>query len=606
MLRPALICLFLMLTPTLANAWWNEEWGFKKKITLDLQKLKQESINPPESAFGLIRLHTGNFLSFLELSDKGKDIRLLAGDEKTPLKFTIEKFDATNEMAFIWVKLPKEVLAAPEPSIWLYFGNPEAVDGQDIAGSQDPNQVLSYQFNGKTVKDATANANNPNQSTNTYSEGGLIADAAVFQGTQVVRIPSMPSLLMSSTTGWTIGAWLKTDQQATDAVVFQRTGTDSGTIALTIKGQALVIERTDASGANQVFTGQGAITPGAWHHVALAATADNFTLYLNGIAAGTFPVKTGEYNGEITLGADSTGGRGFVGMLDQFAIHKVARDANSIIFDVSMQGSSSALFTYGDDETPDSEEGGESYFMSTLNSVTIDGWVIIGILGVMFVISWIVMVVKAVVVSRIHKENMKFEEAFSKLGADDIATLDSAATGDVSQQQEEPHIFSLASDHATFSGSSLYRIYHVGVQEMNKRLKTKNISTPIHQQTLSSGAMAAVKASMDAVVVRELQKLNSQMVLLTIAISGGPFLGLLGTVVGVMITFAAIAVSGEVNVNSIAPGIAAALTATVAGLAVAIPALFGYNYLGSRIKVVSADMQVFVDEFIAKLAEQHT
>ena len=69
------------------------------------------------------------------------------------------------------------------------------------------------------------------------------------------------------------------------------------------------------------------------------------------------------------------------------------------------------------------------------------------------------------------------------------------------------------------------------------------------------------------------------MVLLTIAISGGPFLGLLGTVVGVMITFAAIAAAGDVNINAIAPGISAALLATVAGLAVAIPALFGYNYL---------------------------
>ena len=93
------------------------------------------------------------------------------------------------------------------------------------------------------------------------------------------------------------------------------------------------------------------------------------------------------------------------------------------------------------------------------------------------------------------------------------------------------------------------------------------------------------------------------MVLLTIAISGGPFLGLLGTVVGVMITFAAIAESGDVNVNAIAPGIAAALVATVAGLGVAIPALFGYNYLISRIKDLSVDMQVFVDEFTTKMAE---
>ncbi len=111
---------------------------------------------------------------------------------------------------------------------------------------------------------------------------------------------------------------------------------------------------------------------------------------------------------------------------------------------------------------------------------------------------------------------------------------------------------------------------------------------------------------MDGVLIRQMQKLNSQIVLLTIAISGGPFLGLLGTVVGVMIVFAEIAAVGDVNVKAIAPGIAAALVATAAGVGVAIPALFGYNYLGSRIKEISADMHVFVDEFVAKVAEQHS
>jgi biopolymer transport protein ExbB len=96
------------------------------------------------------------------------------------------------------------------------------------------------------------------------------------------------------------------------------------------------------------------------------------------------------------------------------------------------------------------------------------------------------------------------------------------------------------------------------------------------------------------------------MVLLTIAIAGGPFLGLLGTVVGVMITFAAIAAAGDVNVNAIAPGIAAALVATVAGLGVAIPSLFGYNYLASKIKELTTDMQVFVDEFVTRLAENYS
>ena len=106
-------------------------------------------------------------------------------------------------------------------------------------------------------------------------------------------------------------------------------------------------------------------------------------------------------------------------------------------------------------------------------------------------------------------------------------------------------------------------------------------------------------------LVREGQRLNKFVVLLTICISGGPFLGLLGTVIGVMITFAAIAAEGAVDVNNIAPGIAGALLATVAGLAVAIPALFGYNYILSKIKECQADMSVFIDEFVTRMAENY-
>ena len=122
---------------------------------------------------------------------------------------------------------------------------------------------------------------------------------------------------------------------------------------------------------------------------------------------------------------------------------------------------------------------------------------------------------------------------------------------------------------------------------------------------LSSQAIESIRAMLDSGFVHETQRLNRLMVMLTIAISGGPFLGLLGTVVGVMITFAAIAASGDVNVNAIAPGIAAALVATVAGLGVAIPSLFAYNYLITRIKDATSDMQVFVDELIARIAESY-
>jgi biopolymer transport protein ExbB len=122
---------------------------------------------------------------------------------------------------------------------------------------------------------------------------------------------------------------------------------------------------------------------------------------------------------------------------------------------------------------------------------------------------------------------------------------------------------------------------------------------------LTDSAVNSIRATLDALMLRVNQRLNSGIVLLTIAISGGPFLGLLGTVVGVMITFAAIAAAGDVNVNAIAPGIAAALVATVAGLAVAIPALFAYNWFAIKIKNISSDLAVFADEFLTRSAELH-
>jgi len=112
-----------------------------------------------------------------------------------------------------------------------------------------------------------------------------------------------------------------------------------------------------------------------------------------------------------------------------------------------------------------------------------------------------------------------------------------------------------------------------------------------------------MRAAVDGLFVAENQKLDKLMVILTIAISGGPFIGLLGTVIGVMTVFGGVAMAGDVNVNAIAPGIAAALLATIAGLTCAIPALFGYNYLNGRISSLADEMRVFIEQLITRLAE---
>jgi biopolymer transport protein ExbB len=217
--------------------------------------------------------------------------------------------------------------------------------------------------------------------------------------------------------------------------------------------------------------------------------------------------------------------------------------------------------------------------------VTVDGWVVIGLLGVMAAVSWMVMAGKASYLGAVEKANARFTERFRTLSAD-LHGLVATSNG-----------VSPLGDQQVLRNSPLYRIFAIGAEEIRKRTEGG--------AGLTAEAIEAIRASLDAGLVREGQRLGRRMVLLTIAISGGPFLGLLGTVIGVMITFASIAAAGDVNVNAIAPGIAAALVATVAGLAVAIPALFGYNWLLTRIKDVNATLQVFVDELVTKIAEAY-
>ena len=80
--------------------------------------------------------------------------------------------------------------------------------------------------------------------------------------------------------------------------------------------------------------------------------------------------------------------------------------------------------------------------------------------------------------------------------------------------------------------------------------------------------------------------------------STSPFIGLFGTVIGIMKSFQDIGLKGSANLATVAPGIAEALIATAAGLAAAIPAVIAYNWFGSRIKVLGAEMENFSHDFM--------
>jgi biopolymer transport protein ExbB len=314
-------------------------------------------------------------------------------------------------------------------------------------------------------------------------------------------------------------------------------------------------------------------------------------------------VELTELGGTFTVGALNSS-RYLTGDVDEVEASKVVRSADWIKASARGQGMDANLVVYGADGQK--EAGGQtSYFATIAKNLTVDGWVVIGICMGMLVIALLIMVLKAIFLSRVERGNALFLRRFERLTGDATALDKPDTEGELDELQEDaPSMTSMPHDER-FGPSSLYRLYHSGVRELNKRVAGNTVSAQ-RATVLSPQSIDAIRASMDASMTRLQQTMSSQMVLLTIAISGGPFLGLLGTVIGVMITFAAIALSGDVNVNAIAPGIAAALAATIAGLAVAIPALFGYNWLNSRIKNISADNRVFIDEFVTRLAEQHS
>jgi biopolymer transport protein ExbB len=601
----------LAIMPGLSHAWWNADWDTRKKLMLNTAQVatKEPLVQVPV----LVRLHTGNF-DFGNVKDNGGDIRFVAEDDKTPLKYHIEKFDAVNEMVMVWVQVPKLTPGKAE-TIWMYYGNSKATPADDVKATFDANQVAVYHFDAAEglPQDRSGKGNNATQSGAKMGEGSLIGRGATFDGNGVITVPASPTLKLVAAQGLTVSAWIKIPSATaslaasspvsasapaqavaapvspvlTNAILFQQLE-GAKTITLGIAAGKLYAA-VDAAETPKTAD----VTPGMWHHVAMTV-GQVLTVYLDGKVVAQAPVTLADMQGDITLG------KGYVGEMDELLISSVARSADWIQVQAGSQGADALLVGYGQDEA--NGGGGTSYFGTILHSVTTDGWVVIGLLAVMAVISFAVMFLKAIVISKVKRGNKAFLRDYNKLSVTETAKLDQDESAEDAEIENSQLLIALYGKHDHYQDSTLYRIYHTGMQEIKNRF----VNVEASQQYLSPQAIGSIKASLDATLVRENQKLSSLMVLLTIAISGGPFLGLLGTVVGVMITFAAIAATGDVNVAAIAPGIAAALVATVAGLAVAIPALFGYNYLGSLIKNTSADMHIFVDEYISRITESYS
>ena len=162
----------------------------------------------------------------------------------------------------------------------------------------------------------------------------------------------------------------------------------------------------------------------------------------------------------------------------------------------------------------------------------------------------------------------------------------------------------------TVSATPLAGVFQAGYAEMNAQFRATNDTRARPANPGGSSARPTLKSldGVDRALIRaatnEVSKLERRMTFLATTAGVTPFIGLFGTVVGIMIAFQRIGASGSTNLAIVAPGISEALVATAAGLFAAIPALVFYNHFTHRVKELSATMDDFALEFL-NIAERN-
>ena len=231
-----------------------------------------------------------------------------------------------------------------------------------------------------------------------------------------------------------------------------------------------------------------------------------------------------------------------------------------------------------------------------IQNATTEGKITVIVLLILSLFSWTIIITKFRQLMIAQKATKKFLAAYS-------STRDPL---DIQRKGEE------------FDGAPAYQLYIRGADELAYQLK----NNPVHVQAMarlnptnvgehaktdflakstptkiSMASFEAVKVILEEAASGEAMALEKGMIVLSTAVAGGPFIGLLGTVWGVMSTFAGIAESRAATLTAMAPGVAAALVATVTGLLVAIPAMFAYNFMVTTIRHLTQELDGFASRY---------
>lgn len=194
------------------------------------------------------------------------------------------------------------------------------------------------------------------------------------------------------------------------------------------------------------------------------------------------------------------------------------------------------------------------------------------------VVSWAIILSKYITLKKIEKENDLFLDAYMR----------ASKLSDIFPESKK------------FKNSTLAEVFRSGYTELSK-LGKKRTPSEAEDPGLSNAEIKGidnVERALNRACTSETTKIESALGFLATTGSSCPFIGLFGTVWGIMTAFRSIGARGSATLAVVAPGISEALVATAAGLAAAIPAVIFYNFFQNRIKRISSEMDNFSSEFL--------
>ena len=225
------------------------------------------------------------------------------------------------------------------------------------------------------------------------------------------------------------------------------------------------------------------------------------------------------------------------------------------------------------------QAGGAGDKLDIISLITHAGAVpkaVLGLLALMSVISWYVIGSKWMYLARAYHRSVKFVEKFWDSSLDEM------------WKQAQ-----------TTAPSPVSEVFRAGYQELVKlRKRDAQAQAGVKADEGGLGDIESLERALSRARTMATTEMENKVPFLATTASAAPFIGLFGTVWGIMNSFRNIGAKGAANLATVAPGIAEALVATAIGLVAAIPAVMGYNYLSRRIRVISAEMETFTNDFL--------